>query len=123
MSQDFSVDYENDRFTEHSIVYMTMNPMEVVTSSIAKYICWMEHEYRKKSTLNMKTTPRDEWYFMRISWLYQLVQVFEIPLTKISEWMDKYAEIINEPLIGKESVKHFLRSFNLHEKGQLQPVS
>jgi hypothetical protein len=115
---EYFVDYKNDCFRKNfSCYWKDKDPAREVTSSIALYIRWMEHEYHYGITSSLDKSPKDDWYFRRISWLHRLVNALEISTVEIAErmrnmWMpetdSKYG-----PINVEDSIKHFLRSWDI----------
>ena len=118
---EYLVDYKNDCFrTNFSCYREDKDPAREVTSSIALYIRWMEHAYHYGITSRLDKSPRDDWYFRRMSWLRRLINTLEIPTAKIAEEMrnkrmgnpeGSYADMDVE-----ESIVHFLRSWEIYEE-------
>ncbi len=107
------MDYKNDYFTNFSTSYPTAkDPAREVTSDIAQYIRWMEHEYHHGSTSRLEKSPRDDWYFRRISSLRRLVNALEISMAEIVDrtrnmWMPESERL---SFNVEESIKHFQES-------------
>ena len=119
-TKNYSVDYRNDCFTTNVSCYpKDKDPLRDVVSDIAQYIHWMEHEYHCESTsrLSIDKSPRDDWYFKRVSWLHRLVSVLEISTAEISDRMrNMWIPDIEEkygPSNVEESIKHFLQSWEI----------
>jgi hypothetical protein len=119
MSQtEYLVDYKNDCFMRNSRCYFgDKDPAREVTSDIARYIRWMEHEYHYGSTSGLEKSLRDGWYFRRISWLHRLVNVLEISTAEITDGIRNMStpniESKYRPINLEESIKHFLRSWEI----------
>ncbi|TVY80661.1 hypothetical protein LSUE1_G007088 [Lachnellula suecica] len=110
-----SIDSKNDRF----MLNMTFSfpPRDVVgdvTSEVANYILWMEHEYHHGTTSSVGDNIRDGWYAKRILWLYRLISILEISRDLIAEKMRKAwmrnRDNKHQAVIVEESIKHFLLS-------------
>jgi hypothetical protein len=123
----YSVDYKNDCFTMIIRCYLNdKDPVREVTSDIAQYIRWMEHEYHYGSTLDMDKSPKDAWYFRRVSWLHRLVNVLEISTAEIADRMRNMwapnTETKYGPINVEESIKHFLSSWETWEERRFSLV-
>jgi hypothetical protein len=122
MLQKYVVDYKNDRFMRIlSCDFPDKDPMKEVTSDIAEYISWMEHEYHHGNAISkFDKAPRDDWYFRRMSCLRRFVNTLEIPTAKIAERMRNKRMGNPGSSFGdmdvEESIVHFLRSWEIYEE-------
>ena len=118
---EYSVDYKNDCFEMNTRCYWNdKDPTREATSNIAEYIRWMEHEYHYGSTSGLDKSPRDDWHFRRISWLYRLINELEISMAEIVDrirnmWTQN-TESKYGPINVEESIKHFLSSWEVLER-------
>jgi hypothetical protein len=114
------VDHKNDRFECRTGCYLgNDDPAREVTSHIAQYILWVEHENDQRSTAGLEKSVIDDWYFVRISWLHRLLNVLEISPAKINDSMrsirTSHIESKYRPIDVEESIKHFLQSWEIQE--------
>jgi hypothetical protein len=129
MPQDeYLVDYKNDCFTINTDYCLSHKyPAREVTSSIAEYILWMEHEYHCGSTSGLDSSPREDCYFRRMSWLRRLVDFLEISTGEIADSMrnmwTRNKESKYGPLHLEESIKHFLSWGEIQEEHGFSPIS
>ena len=121
LQDEYVVDYKNDCFTMNlSCYWPDKDPTREVTSDIAEYISWMEHEYHHGNAISkLDKAPRDDWYFRRLSWLRRLINTLEISTAKIAERMRNTRMGTPESSFGdmdvEESIVHFLRSWEICE--------
>ena len=119
LQEEYVVDYKNDCYIWKSSCYFPdKDPTREVTSNIAEYISWMEHEYHHGDAMSrLDKAPRDDWYFRRMSWLRRLINTLEIPTAKIAETMREKRMENPESSYGdiemEESIVHFLRSWEI----------
>ena len=125
----YSVDYKKDCFTTNvSCSWNYKNSARGVTSDIALYIRWMEHEYHYGSTssLDIEKSPKEDCYFRRFSWLHRLVGVLEISTAEITDRMRNMGTADIESIYGhinvEESIKHFLQSWEIWEERRFSLV-
>jgi hypothetical protein len=122
LQEKYVVDYKNDCYIWGSSCYFRdTDPTRDVTSNIAEYISWMEHEYHHgKAISKLDKAPRDDWYFRRMSWLRRLINTLEIPTAKIAEIMRnkrvENAESSYGDMDVEENIVHFLRSWEIYEE-------
>jgi hypothetical protein len=126
----YLVDYRNDRFTTKTEYHPNpKDPAREVTSSIAEYILWMEHDYHCGSTSGLDSFPREDWYFRRMSWLRRLVNILEISTGEIADSMRDMWTRNKESKYGpihpdvEESIKHFLSWGEIQEEHGFSPIS
>jgi hypothetical protein len=125
----YSVDYKNDCFTMNASCYLDgRDPAREVTSHIAQYTRWMEHKYHYGSTwcLDMDKSPKDDWYFRRVSWLHRLVNVLETSTAEIADRMRNMwtpnTESKYGPINVEESIRHLLLSWEIWGKRRFSLV-
>lgn len=122
LQDEYAVDYKNDCFRMNFSCYSRdKDPTREVTSNIAEYTSWMEHEYHHGNAVSkLDKAPRDDWYFRRMSWLRRLINTLEIPTAKIAETMRNKRMANPEGSYGdidmEESIMHFLRSWEIYEE-------
>jgi ankyrin repeat protein len=122
LQDEYVVDYKNDRFIMNLNCYLPdKDPTIEVTSDIAEYIFWMEHEYHHGNAISkLDKAPRDDWYFRRMSCLRRLINTLEIPTAKIAERMRNKRMETPGSSFGdmdvEESIVHFLRSWEICEE-------
>ena len=125
LQEEYVVDYKNDCYIWKSSCYFPdKDPTREVTSNIAEYISWMEHEYHHGDAMSrLDKAPRDDWYFRRMSWLRRLINTLEIPTAKIAETMREKRMENPESSYGdiemEESIVHFLRSWEIYEENNV----
>jgi hypothetical protein len=54
---------------------------------MGEYAFWLEHEYCRTKSSPPNSHPRDQWYYKRISWFVNLMEVMEVTTNDIVQRM------------------------------------